>query len=151
MTPLTCFLSFALVASATQPDARLEKSVGHVLGKFEKAFSTCNLGSFTNPTKHLIKATIIHSLIESPRGIRSRTFTSFVDLEIWLRQATASGEHGELILYPREVRPYSNIAPGLVEYDNQGISHRTLYLSQVRFIKQGPGVSITEVVFYDGD
>jgi hypothetical protein len=151
MALLTCFLSFSLVASATQPIIKPEKSVQLVLEEFEKAFSTCNLDSFTNPPKHRFKATIIHALIEPPKGIQSRTFISFADLEIWLRQSTAIGEHGELILFPREVRPYSKIEPGLVDYDNQGIQHGTLYLSKVRFMKQTHGISITEVVFYHGD
>ena len=122
------------------------------LVQFEQAYLSRNLGAFSNPDKRPVKVTIEHSLIEPPEGLQSRLFISFSDLESWLRSREhGDREAGEGPLPLREARSRTLLRSGIIEYDNQGISHGTLYLSRIRFTRTGHAISIVEVVLYDGD
>jgi hypothetical protein len=91
-------------------------------------------------------------LIEPPIGAQAHKFDSFGAFEKWLRSKERGADDAVADLLPsREVRTRSLVGPGTVEYDNQGISHNTLYLSRIRFIQKGQTCSIIEVVLYDGD
>ncbi|WP_243384519.1 hypothetical protein [Geothrix alkalitolerans] len=141
-------MAFSSHSMANPIDQELEAT----LIKFEQAYLSRNLGAFSNPGNKPFKVTIEHSLIESPEGVQSRRFTSFSDFESWLRSKEYGGhEPGEDLLPLREARSRSLIRSGIIEYDNQGISHNTLYLSRIRFTQTGRTISIVEVVLYDGD
>lgn len=123
-----------------------------VLSRFEKAYKERRLGSFRNPEAKPFKVTIEHALVEPPNGVRSHMFLSFGAFEKWLRSKERGVDGtGADLLPSREVRTRAIIGPGTVEYENQGISHNTLYLSRIRFVRKGQSYTIVEVVLYDGD
>ena len=153
MIPLCAlFPSLLLIASPQSANNAIGPEIDAVLRRFEKAYVDRNLSSFSNPDGKPFKVSIIHSIIEFPKGEQSRQFRSFKKFESWLR----AKEHGvqgpnEDLLPAREARSRKLVRPGVIEYDNMGILHNHLYLSQIRFTKTGRAVSIVEVVLYDGD
>jgi hypothetical protein len=111
-----------------------------------------NLGSIFNPDFSKVKVTIQHSLREGPSGRQTHTFKSFSDFESWLRSKEHGGkEPGEDLLPTRVVSTTRKYRHETYEYENQGLLHNTLYLSRVRLSLGPKGLSIVEVVLYDGD
>lgn len=153
MLPMLLPPQIALSDSAAQtPVSTVSAQIEAMLSKFEKAFKERRLGSFCNPDGRPFKVTIDHALIEPPNGVQPHKFNSFGAFEKWLRsKERGAGEAGAELLPSREVRSRSLVGPGTVEYDNQGISHSTLYLSRIRYLRKGQACSIIEVVLYDGD
>jgi hypothetical protein len=145
-------LSFLIASPGQSAENPLGAALEATTTRFEKAYLGRNLNSFSNPGGEAVKVTIEHSLIEPPEGVQAHTFSSFAAFETWLRSKEHGGhETGEDLLPNREARSRKLVRPGLLEYDNQGISHNTLYLSQIRFTQSGRSIAIIEVVLYDGD
>jgi hypothetical protein len=153
MIPLyALFPAMVLLAPPPVRGNTISSAIETALRRFETAYVERNLSSFSNPDGKPFKVSIVHSIIEFPEGEQSRKFDSFKEFETWLR----SKEHGvqgpnEDLLPVREVRSRKLVRPGVIEYENMGISHNHLYLSKIRFTQKGRSFSVVEIVLYDGD
>lgn len=118
----------------------------------EAAFVDRRLDSFHNSGGHAIKVIYEHSLEDPAQPAETILFSSFAQIEHWLRSREFDDTaNGGSIIPVRTLRPGRFKTAGLFLYDNQGISHNHLYLKSIRVINTGGIPAITEIIFYDGD
>lgn len=146
---LPVFIPGALVlAQPANPPASLDDT----LKGLEQAYLTRSLGAYRLAVPGPVKVSIRHALKDGQAGAEARTFKSFAAMEHWLRSREVGGsEPGEDRLPRREVRARTGAGPGHAEYDIQGVSHNTLYLSKIRFDATPRGWRILGIELYDGD
>jgi hypothetical protein len=109
------------IAATTQ---KTDQVVASMLNEFEKAFTEKRLERLTLPKGAQVRLTIEKSL--SGESIKKR-FGSFASLETWLQGREIDG------LPSRAIKTRDLVSRFKVTYDNQGISHSTLYVNAVHF------------------
>lgn len=123
-----------------------------LIRNFEAAFVDRRLDGFYNPDDHAVKVIYEHSLEDPDQPVETILFSSFAQIERWLRSREFDDTpDGGSIIPVRAIRTGRFSSADLFRYDNQGISHHHLYLKSIRLINTGGIPAIAEIIFYDGD
>ncbi len=152
LIPWICLPVLAYQPGPTSSAEKKAPDLLQLLTNFEKAYVNRDLRSLQHSNNRQFKVTVQHSLIEPPAGIETKVFSSFGELETWLRSKEHGGESPDSDLLPvRKVRARVSLQKGIAIYDNMGIQHNHLYLSRVHAALHGGAYHITEIVLYYGD